>query len=1086
MTTFTDVFGSQTVPPADEKYASYTITANNSLVWPFNYNGTNLLAADIIDLSSSSPFTINLPPADLVSVGQDLLIKNIGSATITIQDASSGAVTTITAGVSKFFYVTNNSTPAGVWSVFTYGTGTSGADAISLAGNGLQASSNLLRTYTDYTSINSNYTILTSDRAKILDIVSGSITLTLPSAAGAAEGFYVLLRNSSSGSVIIDPSGSEIVDGLLTKTLSPNESLFLISSGTFWVTVGYGRESTFVFNEVIVDSSLTNVTLTSSDVAGRMIRVSGVASANVTITLPSIDNVYFVNIEAGIGSFNVTFRTAGVGSTVSMSASQSSALYSDGLNIYTAINTAFISTLGLDDGLPIAPSLFFISDPGTGLYRIGAGNIGVALSGSLSQSFTIEGFKNHTTGSTLLPIGTSAQRPTTEIGKARFNSDISQFEGCDDGTTFQILGDFKFTQTGTGAVGRRVSNKLKDIVSVKDFNASGDNVTDDTTKIQAAIDSLIGVGGIVYFPKGIYRTSAPILLYTDIWLMGAGWTSTYIKPLNGASFTTSQAVIMTSGFVQDIDRWDYYPTFTGTLDFSLGGGTGATAVGYVIGGVIIRIAVLTGGSGYAGPFAVTITGGGGTGATATATVTAGAVTSISVTAGGSGYTVGPYPTMIQMAVGVMNLTIDGNRANVANANGLMIYGGKWILHTLGVINTSGHGIWTEAGTPGSSTAGDDLHDFINMHEATGQTIFLSNNNKHGWWYRGPNDSRIDNVQIKISGWAGFFQDTGATISVGGLKIGTLHAYSCACGHAEADQIHLTSAFADRIYTDSSVKNGIRLTGSVTQINEILGLSNNSGGAAYYTLQVDVANCQVGTFRDTARALTSGTAGGALNVTATGFTISNVTLIGAGTIAATAITITADNCAILGGRVNTYNAVGSKGLLLNASGCFINLAFNTCTLGFDYSNSGKGRNRLSFSFVSNTTDQQWAAILNAADQYVWVSSLGTSNLPNERSQTPVFAASFTPVLASGSYIQVDPLTDNITINAPTVPLAGVRAGDSIEFSFIQDGTGGRTITWNAAFATNYSNTGNVANTRYTIVFRWTGSVWKQVGAGSGWY
>ena len=70
--------------------------------------------------------------------------------------------------------------------------------------------------------------------------------------------------------------------------------------------------------------------------------------------------------------------------------------------------------------------------------------------------------------------------------------------------------EISFKQAGS-SVERNVQVKLEESVSVKDFGATGDGVTDDTAAIQAAIDA----SESVYFPSGVYKITSTIdLPYT--------------------------------------------------------------------------------------------------------------------------------------------------------------------------------------------------------------------------------------------------------------------------------------------------------------------------------------------------------------------------------------------------------------------------------------------------------------------------------------------------------------------------------------------------------------------------------------------
>lgn len=64
-----------------------------------------------------------------------------------------------------------------------------------------------------------------------------------------------------------------------------------------------------------------------------------------------------------------------------------------------------------------------------------------------------------------------------------------------------------YIPAGTGAVSTTVQAKLRESVSVKDFGAVGDGVTDDTAAIQAAIDYAEANTKVIYFPSGTFSVS---------------------------------------------------------------------------------------------------------------------------------------------------------------------------------------------------------------------------------------------------------------------------------------------------------------------------------------------------------------------------------------------------------------------------------------------------------------------------------------------------------------------------------------------------------------------------------------------------
>lgn len=570
--------------------------------------------------------------------------------------------------------------------------------------------------------------------------------------------------------------------------------------------------------------------------------------------------------------------------------------------------------------------------------------------------------------------------------------------------------------TSTGSVTPRIlGDRFSDTVNVKDFGAVGDGVTDDTAAIQAAIDSIIGVqptgGGSVYIPKGIYRTSRPIELYSDVRISGAGMTNTYVKPLDSAVFGVNEAVFQTVNFpnTQGTDVWDYYS---------------------------------------------------------------------------------PYADGLVMGLGVRDLTVDGNRDNVSNAGGLFVYGGKWSLSDLGIINTSDHGIWTECGRPMSSTKGDDLHDFLNMHEAYASNIYISNANKHGWLYRGPNDSAIGDVQIKTCKWGGFFQESTGDNSIGNLEISSIHAYSCGCDHdVNGAMLTFHNVMAQFVYVDASVKNGLLCQGTASIIDQILVLKNNQKTNGNYWGVILNVPVQIAMIRNSESTRTSGTDGGLLQVNSEGCVISQVrsAQASATTIAQVGIELNAA-CQVGNAEMLAYNT-SSTAIVVGASNINMTAHIKSCDTAIRY-NVG-GRNNITLHAEACTNGFRFFTGAKASDNLVELDSTASTSVTytgrvypwvrGNNAETMPYSAALTPSIVAGSVKSMNALTGNLQVNAPT----NRESWDELEFHFTQDATGGRIITWDPVFKDNYSDTGNTAYKRLVIAYKFDGFDWRMT-SNTGWY
>jgi len=127
-----------------------------------------------------------------------------------------------------------------------------------------------------------------------------------------------------------------------------------------------------------------------------------------------------------------------------------------------------------------------------------------------------------------------------------------------------------FIQAGTGAVSRTAQDKMREVVSVKDFGAVGDGITDDTAAIQAAINYANSVwsvvsgynrGGVtIIIPAGAYRVSG-LVLKNGASLKGAGrWQTVLLMTQNGGTMFKNASA--SSQLSADTVFWTEYADFS--------------------------------------------------------------------------------------------------------------------------------------------------------------------------------------------------------------------------------------------------------------------------------------------------------------------------------------------------------------------------------------------------------------------------------------------------------------------------------------------------------------------------------------------
>jgi len=389
-----DAIAGTPVNPSRTSLNIIALTANLTLDWPWVNQDTADIVAYINRVTpDAAGRTITMPAADQAPKGQDQLFQNIGADSFEVLDADGGSIATVAAGRAVYVYLVDNSTEAGTWQIFTFGAGSSQADAASLAGKGLIALASVLNQNHPVEILVANQIITPANRASmfVVDSSVGAGTLSFNPIATLGNGFFILFNNQGSGAWTLAPDGSEEIDGQLSIDINPNESCEIHVGAAGLFTVGRGRNVEFSFTQLNLDvRGSSNVTLTTAQAGNFVQRYFGALTGNISVIVPNAVSVYDV-VNDTTGAFQLTVRTA-AGTGLVIGQGKSVIVRCDGTDVFDAdTETPAPASTQFADGTAGAPSITFIADTNLGAYRVGADIMGFTANGNQVWQFGTEG-----------------------------------------------------------------------------------------------------------------------------------------------------------------------------------------------------------------------------------------------------------------------------------------------------------------------------------------------------------------------------------------------------------------------------------------------------------------------------------------------------------------------------------------------------------------------------------------------------------------------------------------------------------------------------------------------------------------------
>ncbi len=375
MPTYVSPFTGDVVQQTDVTYYALDFSEDTQLYWPLVLNGSQVPASRIMDCTpSTSGLIVFLPNAAQGANGIDILFRNFGSETFYVEQYGGGGSVAIDPGISIYFYLSDNSTEAGIWQNVTFGAGTSSADAATLAGAGLAAISGKLAVTQDVQVSASSPTITDLSRAKTFVWTGGNGTFTLPSTLTLSAGWWIGFRNNGTGTLALATTGGALINDVTNVTINPSDSGFIFyqeSTGEFY-TIGLQTPANVTFSSAVYDvDNIVGPTLnlvTYAPIIQTYVNFAGTRTTNLNVILPATTALYILINDTTTALYDITFSISGSGASPTILApGDIVTALSDGNQLIILSQNSSTYFYGAD-GSSVLPTFSFLSDTTTGMY----------------------------------------------------------------------------------------------------------------------------------------------------------------------------------------------------------------------------------------------------------------------------------------------------------------------------------------------------------------------------------------------------------------------------------------------------------------------------------------------------------------------------------------------------------------------------------------------------------------------------------------------------------------------------------------------------------------------------------------------